>query len=84
MPPSSLSPAPSSTSNYGKRWKALADADALFTRPRLDLDEAKAREMIDPEGVAKIKDERNREGGQADEGNVVCRVGDYSKQIQTT
>lgn len=31
------------------RWKALADANALFTRPYLDLTPATARESMDPE-----------------------------------
>lgn len=33
------------------RWQALADADALFTRPALALDSASAREMVDPQGL---------------------------------
>jgi SAM-dependent methyltransferase len=33
------------------RWQALAAADALFTRPRLDLDASSALELIDPEGL---------------------------------
>lgn len=33
-----------------ERWKALAEADALFTRPALNLDPASARERVDPEG----------------------------------
>lgn len=33
-----------------ERWKALAEADALFTRPALNLDIASAREMVDVEG----------------------------------
>jgi len=33
------------------RWQALADADALFTRPSLDLDPAAARALVDPEGL---------------------------------
>lgn len=33
-----------------ERWKALVGADALYTRPALDLDPASAREMLDPEG----------------------------------
>lgn len=38
--------------NYNRtRWRALAAADALFTRPRTDLDAASAREIVDPEGV---------------------------------
>jgi ubiquinone/menaquinone biosynthesis C-methylase UbiE len=32
------------------RWKALVEADALFTRPALSLDPISARHMIDPEG----------------------------------
>ena len=33
-----------------KRWRALAEARAIFTRPALDLDAASARAMIDPDG----------------------------------
>jgi 2-polyprenyl-3-methyl-5-hydroxy-6-metoxy-1,4-benzoquinol methylase len=33
------------------RWQALADADALFTRPALGLDQASALAMVDPEGL---------------------------------
>src|SRR5215212_4112098 len=32
------------------RWKALVEADALFTRPALNLDPISAQHMIDPEG----------------------------------
>ena len=32
------------------RWKALVDADALFTRPALSLDAISARDRLDPEG----------------------------------
>ena len=32
------------------RWKALVDANALFTRPALSLDPVSARERLDPEG----------------------------------
>ena len=32
------------------RWQALAEADALFTRPALDLDAGSARAWIDPQG----------------------------------
>ena len=36
---------------YNKeRWKALVEADALYTRPALDLDAASARARVDPEG----------------------------------
>jgi ubiquinone/menaquinone biosynthesis C-methylase UbiE len=31
------------------RWKALVEADALFTRPALSLDPISARRMLDPE-----------------------------------
>ena len=34
-----------------ERWQALADADALFTRPRLDLTPESAREFVDAEGL---------------------------------
>jgi SAM-dependent methyltransferase len=33
-----------------KRWDALVGADALFTRPYLNLDPEAARERLDPEG----------------------------------
>jgi SAM-dependent methyltransferase len=33
-----------------QRWQALADADALFTRPALDLDAVSARTRLDPDG----------------------------------
>ncbi|HLL14949.1 MAG TPA: class I SAM-dependent methyltransferase [Pyrinomonadaceae bacterium] len=33
-----------------KRWRALVEADALFTRPALNLDRVSARERVDPEG----------------------------------
>lgn len=34
-----------------ERWQALADANALFTRPWLDLTPASAQERLDPEGL---------------------------------
>ena len=34
-----------------KRWSALADAGALFTRPRLNLDPESAAKMVDPHGA---------------------------------
>lgn len=34
-----------------ERWQALADANALFTRPALDLDVAAARARVDPDGL---------------------------------
>lgn len=33
-----------------ERWKALAGANALYTRPALNLDAESARELVDPEG----------------------------------
>ena len=37
---------------YNKqRWKALVDANALFTRPALNLDVNSARERVDGEGL---------------------------------
>jgi ubiquinone/menaquinone biosynthesis C-methylase UbiE len=33
-----------------QRWRALAQANALFTRPQANLDEEQARERIDPRG----------------------------------
>ena len=33
------------------RWQTLADADALFTRPNLDLTPESAREFLDAEGM---------------------------------
>jgi SAM-dependent methyltransferase len=33
----------------GRRWQALGEADAPFTRPWLDLDAASAAERVDPE-----------------------------------
>jgi SAM-dependent methyltransferase len=33
-----------------ERWRALVEADALFTRPALNLDIVSARRMLDPEG----------------------------------
>jgi SAM-dependent methyltransferase len=32
------------------RWKALVEADALFTRPTLSIDPVSARDRLDPEG----------------------------------
>src|SRR5579859_4602835 len=31
------------------RWTALVDANALFTRPKSDLTEVSARELVDPD-----------------------------------
>jgi SAM-dependent methyltransferase len=33
-----------------ERWRSLVEANALFTRPKLDLDAASARKMVDPDG----------------------------------
>lgn len=33
-----------------ERWRTLVEARALYTRPMLDLDEAAAREYVDPRG----------------------------------
>jgi SAM-dependent methyltransferase len=33
-----------------ERWRALVEADALYTRPLLNLDETSAREVVDPRG----------------------------------
>ncbi len=33
------------------RWRALAEVEAPFTRPHLDLDVPSARERVDPEGL---------------------------------
>ncbi|MBA3390538.1 MAG: hypothetical protein H0U02_14480 [Rubrobacter sp.] len=33
-----------------ERWKALVEADAVFTRPALNLDPGQAQAEIDPEG----------------------------------
>ncbi len=39
------------TARYNiERWRLLVEADALFTRPLLDLDAAEARERLDPDG----------------------------------
>ncbi len=34
-----------------ERWNALVKADALFTRPKLELDADSARKLVDPEGM---------------------------------
>lgn len=34
-----------------ERWKALTEADALFSRPRLDMDLESARKQADPHGM---------------------------------
>lgn len=52
------------------RWQALADADALFTRPKLDLDQRSALEMIDPE----------RQLGAIADRDVLCLAGGGGQQ----
>lgn len=52
------------------RWKALAQADALFTRPRLDLDVASARRMIDADGLL----------GELSGKDVLCLAGGGGQQ----
>src|SRR3989442_9947184 len=34
-----------------ERWRALVEADALFTRPVLNLNTVSARDSLDPEGT---------------------------------
>jgi 2-polyprenyl-3-methyl-5-hydroxy-6-metoxy-1,4-benzoquinol methylase len=34
-----------------ERWQALAEANAVFTRPRLDLDKDSARQYLDSQGM---------------------------------
>src|SRR5262249_27534878 len=42
-----------------KRWNALVQANALFSRPALELDAEQARENVDPEGrLGKIQGSR--------------------------
>lgn len=52
------------------RWQALADADALFTRPRLGLDTDSARVLVDPEGLL----------GPLEGGDVLCLAGGGGQQ----
>ena len=37
-----------------QRWDALAEADIAYSRPWLDLDETRARSLIDPEGILSV------------------------------
>lgn len=56
---------------YNKaRWKALAEADALFTRPKLDLDLASAKELVDS----------NDRFGEIKGKNVLCLAGGGGQQ----
>ena len=52
------------------RWKALAQADALFTQPWLDLDASTAQQRIDPA----------RKFGDLDGKRVLCLAGGGGKQ----
>lgn len=53
-----------------ERWKALAEANALFSRPRLDLDTESARRLVDAEGFL----------GDLSGMNVLCLAGGGGKQ----
>src|SRR5437879_3824494 len=53
-----------------KRWKALAEANALFTRPFFDLTAAEAAERLDPEG--RLDDLAGK--------NVLCLAGGGGRQ----
>ena len=52
------------------RWQSLADADALFTRPRLDLTPDTARAFLDAEGLL----------GDVTDKNVLCLGGGGGQQ----
>lgn len=52
------------------RWRALAAADALFTRPALGLDPVSARAIADPEGLL----------GELAGRDVLCLAGGGGKQ----
>jgi SAM-dependent methyltransferase len=52
------------------RWQALAEADALYTRPLLDLDAASALERADPHGWL----------GPLDDRRVLCLAGGGGQQ----
>ena len=53
-----------------KRWKALAEADALFTRPFFHLTATEAAERLDPEGRL----------GELTGKNVLCLAGGGGRQ----
>ena len=53
-----------------ERWQALADADALFTRPKLDLTPDAAREFLDAEEML----------GDVAGKNVLCLAGGGGQQ----
>jgi SAM-dependent methyltransferase len=52
------------------RWKALAEADALFTRPKLDLDIESAKELVDPNGRF----------GEINDKKILCLAGGGGQQ----
>jgi ubiquinone/menaquinone biosynthesis C-methylase UbiE len=52
------------------RWQDLADADALFTRPSLDLTRESAREAVDSEGLL----------GELEGKDVLCLAGGGGQQ----
>ena len=52
------------------RWRALAEADALYTRPALNLDPTSARERADPYGLL----------GPLDGKRVLCLAGGGGQQ----
>lgn len=52
------------------RWKALAQANALFTRPKLDLDVESARKIVDPD----------ESFGDLNGKNVLCLAGGGGQQ----
>ncbi len=53
-----------------ERWQSLADADALFTRPRLDLTPESAREFLDAESLL----------GEVEGKRVLCLAGGGGQQ----
>ena len=53
-----------------ERWQSLAEVNAIFTRPRLDLDEDSARNYIDPQGIL----------GDAAGKDVLCLAGGGGQQ----
>lgn len=55
---------------HSKRWKALAEANALFTRPFFHLTAAEAAEQLDPE----------RRLGELTGKNILCLAGGGGKQ----
>jgi ubiquinone/menaquinone biosynthesis C-methylase UbiE len=52
------------------RWRALVEADALFTRPKLDLDADSARRLIDSDGKL----------GNVGQKDVLCLAGGGGQQ----